>query len=654
MPPAVPLIAAAAGYAVSSSLTVFAVGSFAFGSGALFSSIAGFLVTTAINTLGSRLLSSKPKRSSLAESAGPGGGLSTMVRSSIESHKIIYGQVRVSGPIVFVKTTSSGNNSAGSPVSGENRFLHLVIALAGHEVDSMPTVYLNDLVVTLDANGFASSTPYLKSGLSYVRVKKYLGTDSQSADASLISECGLTSTFRLQGIAYVYVRMEWNQDIFPTGIPNVSVVVKGKKVYDPRAGSSAWSENAALCIRDYLASDYGFSCTQDEINDDYIVASANICDEAVSLSTGGSQSRYTCNGVVDTASGPLDNLNSLISAMAGTVTYVQGAFRVYAAAYDTPAGDITVDQLAGDVSDVLRTPRSELFNAVQGTYVDPNKDWQPTNFPPVTNNTYEDNDGGQRIYRDIELPFTNHPEAAQRLSKILLEKARQGIVTERTFNHSVLRYTVFDVVTLTDADMGWDTKPFRILKWATSSGGGISLTLQEESSASYDWNNGEATTVDTAPDTNLPNPFTVLVPTGVAFSSVIVDTRDGDAIYSLLLSWDEHSDAFVVNYGDFEIQFKLSSASIWQPSFKVDGALTSASVVPVTSVNTAYDLRIRAVNNLGVRSNWVTILNAVAGSSGGVGSTLDYGEWVSAPGATIDYGEWVSAPSPSLDYGYFT
>lgn len=184
---------------------------------------------------------------------------------------------------------------------------------------------------------------------------------------------GWTSAHRLRGIAYLYVRLEYDADIFPLGIPNVAAIVKGKKVYDPRTLTNYWTDNAALCVRDYLASGYGFACDADELNDTYFSAAANVCDESVTLTGGGSQDRYTCNGVVDTATAPLENLNALLTSLAGVVTYVQGRFRLYAGTYDTPVDDISPDRLAGDVEIEVRTPRKELFNAVKGTYLDPSK-----------------------------------------------------------------------------------------------------------------------------------------------------------------------------------------------------------------------------------------------------------------------------------------
>lgn len=640
--PAVPLIAAVAGYAIP----------YAAGLTGLAATLGGFLISTAINQIGGNMLSKKPKAPNFTQEAQ---GRTEMIRSSVESHKIIYGEARVSGPIVYVKTTGSGKNSVGNAVTGENRFLHIVIPLAGHEVEEISTIYLYDQPLTLDGGGFATSAPYFKDGLSYARVKMHLGSPDQTADPDLINECGLTSEFRLRGIAYIYVRLEWNADVFPTGIPNISAVVKGKKVYDPRTDTTSWSDNAALCIRDYMTADYGFNCAADEINDDYFISAANDCDEEVLLSTGGTQSRFTCNGLIDTAVEPLNNLNSLVTSLTGAVTYVQGKFRLHAGVYSTPVGEITMDMIIGESSAVLRPPRSELFNAVRGSYVDPNKNWQPTDFPPITNPTYEADDGGQRITRDIELPFTSHPEAAQRIAKIVLEKARQGIIVEIPVNHAALKYTVFDVVTLTDPDMGWSSKPFRIMKWTTSAGGAINLTLQEESSASYDWNSGEATTVDPAPDTNLPNPFDVSIPTAVAFNSRAVETVAGDTVYNLVLTWAEHPDMFVREGGAFEIQYKLSADTNWRPSFMVTGDLTEADVVS-TSVNTSYDLRIRAKSSLspGVKSPWVTILNAVAGTSGGVGTTNNWGNWTDSVGPTNDYGDWTSSPGSTDDWGYFT
>jgi hypothetical protein len=54
------------------------------------------------------------------------------VRSAVAPHRIVYGEVPVSGPLVFAASTGASNNH-----------LHLVIALTGHEVEAMTTVWLS-------------------------------------------------------------------------------------------------------------------------------------------------------------------------------------------------------------------------------------------------------------------------------------------------------------------------------------------------------------------------------------------------------------------------------------------------------------------------------------------------------------------------------
>lgn len=707
MPMAVPLVAAAVGYQAAGIIGVGLLNAgigLSAGSGILIGQIGGFAIAAAINQTASKALTKKPKAQQFTSEAS---GRTVMVRSSVESHKIIYGQIRVSGPLVYVTTKDSGPDQLGATQNGKNKFLHMVLPLAGHEVEEIGDIYFNDTIVPLDGNGWATAAPYVRNveretstvtqvatavtveafqqggqrystltidtatahGLSagqsftlagttdsrldgtftvgsvpsstqivitnvnlpsisatggsitrkglttstvaFVRVKKHLGTTDQAADSDLISECGLAADFRLRGIAYIYVRLEYSQDAFPLGVPNVSAVVKGKKVYDPRTATTAWSANAALCSRDYLASSYGFGCQSDEINDTYFIAAANACDEDVALKAGGTQDRYTCNGVVDTATAPLDNLTALLTACAGTVTYVQGKFRLHAGVYDTPSGDIDTSILASSVKLRARTPSKELFNAVKGTYLDPTKNWQPTDFPFVVNSVYEAQDGGERIYKDIELPFTQNAEAAQRIAKIILEKARQGLIVEISVFHEALKYSVFDVVTLTNPQFGWNAKPFRILKWSMAAGGDrfspIGLVLQEESSASYDWNNGEATTVDPAPDTNLPSPFEVLPPGALTVTEGTYITRSGDGVKALAtMRWVPSQDALLDVY---QPEYKPHSEEVWT-KLPVTKALETV-VEDITP--SLYDWRVKALNTLKVSSEYSTTSRQISG-----------------------------------------
>ena len=54
-----------------------------------------------------------------------------LIRSSVAAHKVVYGEAKVSGPLVFAETTGS-----------DQRFLQLVVAFAGHEVQGIVSLFL--------------------------------------------------------------------------------------------------------------------------------------------------------------------------------------------------------------------------------------------------------------------------------------------------------------------------------------------------------------------------------------------------------------------------------------------------------------------------------------------------------------------------------
>lgn len=122
----------------------------------------------------------------------------------------------------------------------------------------------------------------------HVRVKKHLGGPSQTADADLIAaDPQWTSAMQGINVAYLYLRLRYNGDVFPAGLPNITAVVKGRPVADPRDVGSPQSDrytvNPALVVRDWLLHNRGFSCQVSEIDDDSIVEAANICDERVTM-----------------------------------------------------------------------------------------------------------------------------------------------------------------------------------------------------------------------------------------------------------------------------------------------------------------------------------------------------------------------------------
>jgi len=265
---------------------------------------ANFLISTAmglaLNALAPKTSTSANSVANSASSASRGYSIAGESGAAVD-HQIIYGRSRVGGVRLYDASTG-----------GTNDFLHRIVGFAGHQIESYDEIYLNDEVVTLDGSGNVIS-PARYNG--FVRLRLFFGTDIQSADPDLVYETSTlaegrwTTNHRLFGIAYIYARFKYNPDVFPNGIPVISATIKGRKVYDPRTATTVWSDNPALCIRDYLTSGFGLSQTTDQIDDVSITTAANICEEVVD-----GEDRYTCNGSFVTGFTPSQVVSDLLIA----------------------------------------------------------------------------------------------------------------------------------------------------------------------------------------------------------------------------------------------------------------------------------------------------------------------------------------------------
>jgi hypothetical protein len=487
-------------------------------------------------------------------------GRTQVVRSAVQPHRIIYGQCVVSGPLAYV--LYCGEN---------NKFLYLVIILASHEVESIDDVWLGDKLSTdaafqIDVPGKPAEGYYQINEEGYdvwietvpavppstrpaVSITKYLGAAGQTADSSLITDSGgqWTAAHTLDGLAYLVVKLEYVEGMWPYGIPNVKALVHGKKVYDPRTETTAYSDNWALCILDYLQGAYGLNCSASDINTASFIAAANICDEVITLADGGTEHRYTCNGEFTVDRKPIDIIKNLLTGAAGNITWSQGQYKCHPAAYSAPVFTLDEDDLRSELTIQPAPSRREKFNTVRGTYVSPANFWQQTDFPPVKNSVALAADG-QELPQNIELPYTISPAAAQRLAKIHLERELQGITVVFPAKLTAMAIEPMDVVRLNISRLGWVNKEFRVMDWKLASEGGIDLFLREESAASYNWNSGMETVTDPAPNTTLPDPWTVVAPTAITFGEELYATNVASVVKARAKLWWKNNDVTAVAY----------------------------------------------------------------------------------------------------------
>lgn len=604
MPQAIPLIVAVG--------TTAAVATTAIGATVIFGTltvamVVGTVASVAVGSVMARRQQKKAEAAARAQALANLKDVQNVVRSAVEPQSIVYGKTLVGGNIPFWFTTGD-----------VGQFHHWAQVIASHRVDGVEAYYVGDEQVTVDAGGWVTTAKYCRGGTTPLIRIRLLDGSQAALDSELVtaSDGALTSNDAGRGLAYLYVRWEADYDVFgQVGPPTIRCVVRGKPLFDPRTGLTTWSDNAALAVRDYLTSYQGLRCTASEINDADVIASANVCDELVPLTGGGSQKRYTVNGALSCGANLKDNLETLTDAMAGMTVWTQGQWSVQAGAWQVPVAELGVDDIVAVEDLIAYTPRRELFNTVTGTYIEPSELFAEKQFPIVTNPTYVNDDSGYVVERDLPMPMCNDPVRAQRMAKIELERARQAVTA------SVLcKWTAYDLrpgshISITIARYGWDQKTFFVAD-RTLSADGVRYVLRETAPEVWDWAFGEATVVDPSPNTNLPNPFFVPPITGLAADSgtgVLQLAGDGTVISRIRLHWAPVPSNEVLTAGRIEINYRPQGSPDWVTD-RTDGDATATYVGPVED-GLVYELRARAINSLGQRGPWAEITHVVVGKS---------------------------------------
>ena len=615
--------------------TLLAIGSATFYALALPATTSLFLIgavgagTIALGAAALRALMPKPP------SFGNRGYQTTAIGTALD-HQIIYGKVRVGGARIYDEAT--GEN---------NKYLHRVVAVAGHEIQSFDEIYINDEVITLDGSGNVTS-PSKYNGK--VRIKLHLGSPDQTADTFLVDESAhWTTEHRLRGIAYMYVRLAFDADVFPNGIPEITATISGKKVYDPRTSTTAWSDNPALCLRDYLTSSYGIAEDTDNIDDALVIAAANVCDQT---NTDAGTTRYTCNGAFTTASTPYDMINGILTSMDGSLWYAQGSWRMKPAYWTAPVLDLNEDDLRSSVSVSTRHSRRNNFNTVKGTFRGEESNWQTTDYPQVTNAAFVAADGGQESVADVDLPFTDNSIEARRIARISLERNRQQLTVSASFGLKTLQVQVGDNIRLLNERFGWDYpseldpnirvgKEFEVIAWNFGLTDGLDLqtqmTLRETAESVYD--EVDDGVVYERDNTTLLSPFDV--PT-VGLAATVRTQVIREKLTNIITLNVTSGAPERIDY--VEAEFKLSSDTDWITLGT--GQLGKFEAVDLEDGN--YDFRARAINTFGIKGEWSELDNINA--SGLLEPPSDVTGFVAEVNGPVITLDWNAVPDLDLSY----
>lgn len=526
------------------------------------------------------------------------------------------------------------------------------------DYDLTPYASVSSSVLTVTGSPVTGVSAYVSyrwnASSSKARVRKYLGAPGQTADAGMIAALpGVwTSAHTLTGLAYLVVELDYDPDAFPSGLPNVSAQVRGAKLYDPRTGTTTWSQNPALMMRYVATSSLLGRQSSATVNDASVIVAANVCDTTSSYVVNGrtySRALYTAGLAVKAGTWAKDILDDLARAMAGRWVFIDGQLRIKAGAWTTPLQTLDESWLVGNqaVQVQARSNRSDVFNVATGKFADETRDYQVADYPRVAAASYITEDGAE-LPLDLQLNAVTFTGQAQQVAAVSMRDARQGLRVSLLCNMRAFPVEVFDTLYVTLPRFGWSSKAFEVLDVSWTLDGGIQLSLKETDPSIWALGTSFADT-DPAPNTLFPSPWRVPPITGLTCASgttQLLKQSDGTILSRIEVNWNALTDAFVLDGGGVEVRygFAWQTEDEWQ-SVEAPGGQSVVFLTESIRDGLIYLVKARAFNAL-VKGAWSTpVLHEVVGKSSPPANVGSFGYIVTEAGVEFSW-----TPATDADY----
>ena len=507
-----------------------------------------------------------------------------LTKASSDDHiKIIYGTRETKGTIVFMDVT---NPNDGDDI--KNDLLHIVIVWCEGGIESIDDLLLNGISINdskfnaKDGGRWAYANHFENGmagfGTSHLRAA---GFDP------------INKGHRLDALACSYIRLEWTtgEDAPFTGIPDVTAIIKGRKVKNLETGVVEYSENPAYCTLDYLTHPIvSKKLTETEYDLESFKVSGRICDTQVPTYQGSDRSKplFTCNAIIDTAQSVLENTELLSKSMRALMPIINGKLTLIIEQDDAPTPfGLSEKEFLGTLK-YDEGSKNKRYNRVIVEYVDKELKFseQDAVYPEpesaLANQWLAEDNGVLLEYRFKVSSCTDYYEARQ-MARIIAMLSREALSFDSKVAPIGLRYTVGDVVPISHKKLGWKNKPFRIIDKTDLADGTFNFSFREHQPYIYNWLSGEVR--PPIPDTSLPDPRNITAPTN--FSSELLN--DGH----VSIKWESE-------YSYFDIQIYKDNALILSTS-----SISNEFVITALDAGN-YEMDLRAASKIGFRSAWVS------------------------------------------------
>jgi len=539
-------------------------------------------------------------------------------QSNDASIPVIYGTRMIGGVRCFMESSGADNAS-----------LYMALVLCEGEINDITSIKIDDKTVTwsgdlADNSQVTVNTSdgnFYKDSASLITVEPHYGTDAQSASSLLSTLSSWGSNHKLSGLAYLALKFTWNQDAFQ-GVPKVQAVVQGKKVvsYDVSsvAQTAAHSDNPAWCLLDYLTNArYGKGLAIGDINIPSFYTASGVCDTNVTPYAGASViDIMDCNAILDTSKKVMENVREVITGCRGYLTFTGGEYKLLIETTGSASITLTEDDIIGGYN-LSSEDKNSKYSRVIISFVNPDRNWQvdEVQWPEVDDSGYaaadqhatmKAADGGFLLEGRFSIKTLTSPYQALEMAEVILRRSRDALKLDVICGGDAYDLAVGEIVAITHSSIGFSAKDMRVVGFTFNEDYTIGLSLIEHQDAHYTW--ATKTQAATTPSTTLPNPYSVTAPASVTLDDELIEYNDGTVIVALNVTIGVSTDKFVDYY---QVEYKLSTDSDYIIYAQGSGLIHRVLNVIDQKI---YNVRVKAINALGVSSTYVSATRTIVGA----------------------------------------
>lgn len=383
---------------------------------------------------------------------------------------VIYGKTVVGGHSIFKEVVSSGSGTKQYQAADT---LTTIYSLGHGEINAIKQIYINGNPLFRTERAYKSGTigqadihsDYSKHVQVQIHTGSLAGGRFSLAEAN--SDGKWTKNHLCKGIVSICLKIKLDGDNGKIKGDNFSItaLVEGKVIKDYRytnnpltyrlANGKESGRNPALCMVDYLTNDYyGCDFNLDEIDLASFIIAANWCD------TYG----LTMDGVVNQRQPLRTNLEEMLTSLGGALIESDGIIYLQLDIPSITTTHFNEDNILNDTIKVEYDNPKTYFNQLEVTWKNPANQYSDdiASYPP---DIYTD----ERIQRDgtvqsqqLTLPYTKQLSSVDFLASKEVKKTDDTTVI--TFNADMDGFltSVWDVISITHADLNFNNKLFRV------------------------------------------------------------------------------------------------------------------------------------------------------------------------------------------------